>query len=150
MTFRWWWFPGYLLALPGSLLGLVLAILYVPRRWRFSQGCIEAIAPKMIGRPAAQTHGFIIYYASDRLREWEAIRVHERVHVVQGLIGSVFYILAYALSFAGIYVWRVVRHGDWDWRSAYLMIPFEKQAHRIRAEFEQGKRPDAWGSRDGQ
>jgi hypothetical protein len=143
MRFSWWFLPGYLWSLPGTVLGLILAVWYWPRQWRISEGCIEAVAgDRIFGKPGAQTHGWLIYYRDEKARDRQGLRVHERVHVVQGFVGGVFYMLAYGLHF----LWNFAKNRFRDWDSAYRAIWAEKQAYRIQAEFNQGKRPDAWGS----
>jgi hypothetical protein len=148
MKFRWWYYLLYPLALPHTLLGLLVALIYRPTSWRWSDGCIEAVAGDRIwGKPGAQTWGFLIYYRSENARAYEALRVHERVHVFQGIVGSVFFMLAYGAHF----LWNYAFPKGWDgaprWYRAYRGICFEKQAYRFDGEFSQRKRPGAWGSK---
>ncbi len=147
MNPRWrFFFPGYLIALPHTIIGLILAVVYRAHTWRISAGCIEVIAgtferdgrrvTRIFGRPAAQTHGFLIVYADEDARADIEIRVHERVHVVQGMIGGPLYVIAYGLTFLWFYLWNV-RAG---WYAAYMRIPFERQAYPI------GRTRKGWGA----
>lgn len=127
-----------------TLVGLVLAIPYGAHSWRWSSGCLEAETKRMLGHPWAQTHGLVIFYANGEARKLAAIRVHERVHVVQGFAGPLF-MLAYGLCF----LWGLIRppakfEGLPRWYAAYRSIWFERQAYRIQDQFSEGKRPDAW------
>ena len=137
MSPGWKWFlPGYLFALPHTLFGLLLLVFYRPSSFRWSAGCIEVVASKIWFRPNAQTHGWMIYYSGINERESAELRVHERVHVVQGfLLGPLFPIL-YGLMFA----WYFLRSPKDGWYPAYMKIPFEKQAYPI------GHRKTGWGS----
>jgi hypothetical protein len=124
----------------------VLALAYRPQSWHWSDGALEIVAgtfkrdgkdkTRIWGRPGAQTHGWIIYYASTKKRDDEGIRVHERVHVTQGMIGGPFYVVAYV----GHWLWLLVfppaaRTPDEPrWHRAYRGIWAEKMAYRIQAE----------------
>lgn len=146
MTRYLWYWLLYPMLIPHTLLGLILAIPYRAHSWRWSDGCIEVIAEKMVGRPWAQTHGFVIFYVDDKVRDMAQLRVHERVHVVQGFAGPLF-MLAYSVAF----LYGLCRpcpefRGLPRWYAAYRSIPFERQAYRIQDEYSAGKRPDAWGS----
>ena len=157
MVFRKWYYLLYPLLLPHTLIGLLLALFYRPSSWRWSQGCLEAIVPKqrMLGQPDAQTHGCIIYYASESdrgeltgpvspamYRRSTQLRVHERVHVYQGLVLGPTYPVLYGLTFLVAFA----KQGFKNWWAAYMKIPFEKQAYRIEGEYVNGKRLNAWGS----
>ncbi len=142
---RWWkWYlPGYLLLLPMTLGGCALALfVYRATFWRWHDGCLEVVggrhpdgSTRIWGKPGAQTLGAMIVYADIFQMGRPDLRVHERVHVVQGMIGGPLFALAYGLSFLAIWVWR--RRG---WKDAYYAIPFERQAYRI------GDRATGWGS----
>jgi len=143
MQYHWYYFLGYVWSLPGTVLGLLLALVYRPKKWRWSQGCLEAIGgDKIWGKPGAQTHGWIIYYRDERAQANEVLRVHERVHVIQAFIGGIFYMLIYG----GHFLWNWARDDFGPWVRAYRKICWEKQAYHIDAEFEAGQRPGAWGS----
>ena len=136
MSPRWRWFLlGYLLALPHTLVGLLLALVYRSREWRWSDGCLECIAgskdrrTRIWGQPWAQTHGFLIIYDCEAHRETPWLRVHERVHVFQGFVGSVFFPIAYGVCFTAHFVWT----GCKNWWRSYEAIPFERAA-RARAD----------------
>lgn len=130
-----WWLPGYVLALPHTLVGLVLAVVYRSHGWRWSSGCLEAIGgtferdgrtvTRIWGRPGAQTHGWLILYASERAREVVPLRAHERVHVVQAFVGGPLYALAYGACFLVLFAAQGFR----DWHRAYMRSPFEVQAY---------------------
>lgn len=135
--------PGYLLALAHTVVGLALALVYRSHSWRWSDGCMEALAGRLPdgrtriwGRPSAQTHGWLILYADARVRESPRLRAHERVHVVQGFVGGPLFPIAYGLSFLVLFAADRFR----SWRNAYLAIPFERHARAVEG------RPGAWGS----
>jgi hypothetical protein len=143
MNPKWKWFlPGYLFALPHTLIGLILTLIwYRPRAWRFADGVLECTAgrtkngrTRIWGRPGAQTHGFLVVYASGASRRFLPLRRHERAHIVQGFLGGPLYVILYGLTFA----WNYLRLREW--RAAYLAIPFEKYARSI-------ERNKGWGDR---
>ena len=134
MSRAWrWWLPGYLMNMPMTLVGLLLcALVYRAHSWRWSEGCIECIGGDRIwGRPGAQTLGIVIVYADDHQRRRKDLRVHERVHVVQGAVGGILFALAYGVSF----LWFWVGSGFAHWHDAYMRIPFEVQAYARQAAF---------------
>ncbi len=138
---------GYIWSAPHSIVGLLLALYYWPKAWRISEGCIEAIPRNTIigGKGVgAQTHGCVIYYRDEKARSWKSLRVHERRHVLQGMIGGVFFVLAYV----GTFLWFYLRAPDKGWYPAYMEIPFEKAAYRYSDEFARGLHADAWGSKE--
>ena len=137
MTFHRWYIPLYLFAIPHTVVGLLLALVYVPTSIRWSAGCIEIIPRWIAFKPAAQTHGFVIFYADEAARADADMRVHERIHVAQGLVGGPFFVLAYLTCFL-YYLARF--RGQGGWLRAYMEIPFERQAYRL-----QSRRP-AWGA----
>lgn len=147
MSRTWRWFvPGYLWSILNTLVGLVLALIYRCHSWRWSEGCLEAIGGKhadgttrIFGRPAAQTHGWLILYSEDRWRGSRAIRVHERVHVVQAFVGGPLFMLAYVACFA----WSFASQGFTDWWAAYRKNPFEGAAYE-----RQVRSGSLWGSVD--
>jgi hypothetical protein len=96
----------------------------------------------MIGNPAAQTHGWLIFYATEDYRLRNAgLRVHERVHVTQSFWGGPFFLLAYALHF----LWRWVDLRNW--RAAYWGVWAECQAYETQYDFLEGKLPGQWGDK---
>ena len=151
MIWRWW----YLLLVPFTLLNvlasLLLAIPYGVERVRWSRGCLEIMAKRRAdgrtriwGQPGAQSLGCpVIWYASERAWADAGLRVHERCHVVQGILGlGIPFGLAYGLHF--LWEWALVGFGAW--RPAYRRIWAERQAYRIQDEFEAGQREGAWGA----
>ena len=131
MSKRWKWFlPGYLLALPGTLVGLLLALYYRPARWYWSDGCIEAALPtgrNLIGGSwvGAQTFGTLIFYRTEKNRMSSMVRVHERCHVVQAMVLTApLFIVTYAIHF----LWEFLVVGE-DFENAYLSIWAERQAY---------------------
>jgi hypothetical protein len=131
--------PGYLWALPHTLVGLLLWPAYGGRaRWR--DGCVEIVATRAIwGRPDAQTHGWIIFLQTEADTRDVGLAVHERTHVLQGFFGGPLYVVAYVLCFLALWAWQ-----RRSWRDAYAANPFEKQAYRRQAEYYRGRR-DLWG-----
>jgi len=129
---------GHLLNIPMTIIGLLLfSLVYRATDWRWSDGCIECIGGDRIwGRPGAQTLGGAICYADERQRSRVDLRVHERVHVVQGMCGSVLYSLTYGLAF----LWFYLSDPKMGWKVAYYQIPFEVQAYRI------GDKAKGWGA----
>ena len=112
---------GYIWATPLTLIGFALSLAYWPRSWRVRAGALEAIAENtMIGAPDAQTHGWLIYYRSDAMRNDRMLQIHELTHVAQGKRWGVFFGIAYAAEF--FYLWASRRAG---WRDAYRNISWE-------------------------
>ncbi len=144
MSRSWKYFLiGYLLALPHTLIGLILAVIYRCRNFAWNDGCLEATAgvlpgggTRIWGRPWAQTHGWLIIYDNEEHRARASLRVHERCHVVQAFIGGPLYMIAYGFCFA----WIFALLGFKDWKTAYRKNPFEDQA------YDREKLPDKWGS----
>lgn len=143
---------GYLWSLPHTIIGVLLALLYRSRSWRWSDGALEVVAGEIVrdgrhktriwGRPAAVTHGCLIIYASADRRETDAgLRVHERVHVTQGMIGGPLYVVAYV----GHWLWLLVfppaphRPDEPRWKRAYRGIWAERMAYRIQDEYERSQ-----------
>jgi len=149
MSPKWkWYLPGYILALPHTLVGILIALVfYRCHSWRWSDGCLECIGgtnsegrSRIWGRPMAQTHGWLII-SEDRYAQLDIdIRVHERVHVVQGFIGGPLYVLAYGAHF----LYTFARGGGKDWYATYAANPFERQAYATRRKH--GDYAGAWGS----
>jgi len=149
---RWRYYHLLLLpfVIPNMITSLLLAIPYGVENWRFSRGCLEFVAKKrngktrIWGRPGAQSLGCpIIWYASTDKWDRADLRVHERCHVIQGLLGlGIPFGIAYGLHFMWNWTWC----GFGAWRPAYLGIWAERQAYRIQGEFFRGERPDAWGA----
>lgn len=137
MNPKWQFFViGYLMALPATILGLLTAVLYHRAgSFRWSDGCIECLSPKLKSQGwGGQTWGFLLIYADEHNRSHNGIRVHERVHVVQGfLLGPLFPIAYFAIYLSS----RILGNGP---HVAYYTNPFEAQAYR-KDEQTEGK----WG-----
>lgn len=135
--------------IPNIAISLLLALPYGVRSWRWSDGCLELVArerngrTRIWGRPAAQSLGCnVIWYSSEHAMNNDALRVHERCHVVQGLLClGVPFLVGYALLF--LYYWA--KGGFGEWYDAYIQNPFERQAYRVQREYMHGDRPGAWG-----
>jgi hypothetical protein len=149
MTWRWWYFLLVPFTALNVLASLLLAMPYGVRAWRWRAGCLELVAKRrndqtrIWGRPAAQSLGCqVIWYASERHWDDPGLRVHERCHAIQGILGlGLPFGAAYGLHF----LWEWARIGFGPWHSAYMRIWAERQAYRIQDEFEAGQRPGAWG-----
>ena len=138
---------GLIWSMPHTIVGLLLCIVYRPRKVRWSDGCLEFVSPRIWGvERGAQTHGLVVFYSEDLLRYNEPLRVHERVHVLQGFIGGPFYPLLYVLHFAFNFAVGIGPNIPTPrWHRAYAAICFEQQARRITNEWYDGKRPGQWG-----
>ena len=125
------------------------------------------------GRPAAQSLGCpVIYFANERDIEDEGLGVHERVHTYQGVVinaqatcllwpllftvwfdmpGHLWWPLlalgpaGFGIVYGGHFLWEWMISGFGAWQVAYRRIWAERIAHRIQGEFNEGKRPGAWG-----
>ena len=148
------WLLGFLWSLPLTIVGLLLSLVYQPTTVHWSDGCLELVAGRHLdgktriwGRPAAQTFGIVIWYASERDRQSERLRRHERVHTLQAFIGSVFFALAYGLHFLWLLVFvpkdaPTTRRGKPAprWWRAYWGIWAERRARAKEND------PNGWGS----
>lgn len=143
MNRRWKWFlPGYLLALPGTLFGLLMFIWYQPSSVKFVDGCIEAIPRKNLligGRwVGGQTFGNVIFFRDKESQNSVRLRVHERVHTWQAMVLTwPLFMLLYGIHFL------VLLPREDNWVAAYRKIFAEKQAYRIDADYSD----NAWGTR---
>jgi len=150
VKWRWW----YLLLVPFTVLNvlasLLLMIPYGVERMRWKAGCLEIIAKRngdgetrIWGKPWGQSLGCpVIWYASERAWDDPGLRVHERCHTIQGILGlGLLFGVAYGIHF--LWEWALIKFGPWH--SAYMRIWAERQAYRIQDEFEAGQRPGAWG-----
>ncbi len=143
MSPRWRYYAlGYVISLPHTIIGLFMALIYRAHSFRWHDGCLEAIGgtndsgdTRIWGSPSAQTHGWLIFYDSEAMRQYAPIRTHERVHVVQGFIGGPLYVVAYLACH--VWMWVATR----SFWSAYNENPFEKMAYRRMS------RRDAWGAK---
>lgn len=145
--------PGYIWSLPLTVVGLIFALVYVPRSVRWSRGCVEVVPLWILGNPDAQTWGWLIFYRSRVARAEGDLRVHERVHVVQAFWGGMFFAAAYGAHWLWLFLFDPPERvgaldlaGEARWYRAYRGVYFEKVAYRVQAEYRQGLRPGAWGS----
>lgn len=95
----------------------------------------------MIGRPGAQTWGWLVVYTDARYRteDWAAgLRVHEHVHVFQGFILGPVFAALYGLAFVMAYL----ANGR-NWYTAYRAIPFEVWAYHVGDNYKPGT--GSWG-----
>lgn len=84
---------GYMLLLPTTLVGLVLAlVVYHARSFRWHEGMLYCVAATddtgetlIWGRPGAQTLGWLTIGASEAELARADLRVHEATHVFQAL-----------------------------------------------------------------
>lgn len=131
-----YFFPGYLWALPSSMIAFTIAVVfYRATDWRWSDGCLEAIGgDRMWGRPGAQCVGSIIVYRDERHRAYGVIRAHERVHAWQSMLLGPLFLPVYFVIWSAL--WLKYR----DHREAYTRHPMERQAYRLM------RSPDAWGT----
>jgi len=153
---------GLLWSSPLTALGLVLALIYLPKSVRWSDGCLEVVCVWIIGNPGAQTWGIVICCASKEDRDDPILRVHERVHVVQAFYGG---IPVYALGWLAMWAWNMIAMEEADsprypdhlplmykgkprprWWRAYVLIYWERVAYKADHEYDLGTRPWAWGA----
>lgn len=101
---------GLLWSLPNSLIGLLLAIPYGARGFSARDWALVATVKRAIGSPGAQTWGAVVYCVGPgnrrRVDESTKLWYHERHHVTQGMIGGVFFMLAYGLEWFGRLLFR--------------------------------------------
>lgn len=146
MSPRWrYYFLGYLMALPHTLVGLfVFVVFYHARSWKWHQGVLTCVADGGViwGHPNAQTQGWAQVFDSEKSRDSAALRVHETCHVVQAFLLGPVYPVLYGLTFLVAYL-----KADFpsDWRPAYREIPFEEQAYARQAKYTTTPYP-AWGA----
>jgi len=126
---------GYLWALPHSLVGILFLLYYRPESVKWRDGCLEGVGvDNLLGGPwvGAQTYGWVVYYRDDMQFRRGDLRVHERVHVTQSLIGGVFFPLAYGLHFLWLWGFGLRQ----SWRDAYYKIYFESVAYAKDANYD--------------
>jgi hypothetical protein len=155
MSPHWKWFlPGYVWALPNTLIGVCLTLWhmrdliwgsdwYDPRTWynpfRWRDGCLEAAMYSLPGGETilGQTWGWLVLYKHGN-RHPGPIAAHERVHVVQSFLFGPLFLVLYPLWFYWLVrlmprirplLNPVVRiQSDYD---LYRTIPFESQAYKL-------------------
>lgn len=154
MSPRWrYFFPGYVWALPNTLIGLVLLCTwYFPRRIAWRDGCLEVIPHRsLIGAPwvGAQTWGWVIFARDEDQAARADLMVHERVHVVQAFVLGPIFLLAWGLHWIWRWVvllWRFGLGGE-EWKDAYYGVWAEKMAYKVGDACEQDGCDGAWGDR---
>ena len=142
---------GYIWALPHTTVGLLLMIYYGWTKVEWRDGCLEVVAKRqLLGGPwvAGQTHGWLIFFRNEQDQANGPLSVHERVHVLQGMIGGVFFVIAYVLNFlVNMLIFEL------DFKKAYYEIYFEKKAYAKDYEYELARRVTSkdetryWGHR---
>ena len=147
MSQNWkWYLPGYIVAAPFTLAGLLLALFfYWPETIRLHDGCIEMtmrpsrnlIGGKWVG---GQTFGNVIFYRSKERMNDAAMRVHERCHVAQTMLLGPLMLVIYV----GHFLYRLVRYRK-GWLFAYRDIIFETLAYQIAEVFSHDTTQDMWG-----
>lgn len=128
----------------------------------------------IIGNPGGQTFGGrLIWYNMALFVERRITPVHERDHVhMAELVNTIAHVIivppsvilssewgwwiiaaavalaqaAFAISYGAHFMWEWAKLGFKRWREAYMKIWAERRAYRIDDEYEQGKRPEAWGA----
>lgn len=90
---------GFLWALPGTVVGLVLYLCGIPLAWpRWHKGALELRIRHLVPRMAvAQTWGFAILL-KEFVAKSERIGRHERVHVAQWKDWGPVFFLAYPIA----------------------------------------------------
>lgn len=126
---------GYIWCSPLSLVGLLLSILYRPQSIRWHDGTIQLVAgtkngsTRLLGKPGAQSLGCVVWYASDELRNNARLAKHEKYHVYQSMVGSIFFSLAYATEWAVRYVANPSTPAIYPrWKRAYYNLSWERKA----------------------
>lgn len=133
---------GYVWAFPHTLVGFILMPFYGVADWCWRDGCLEVIVKKkMLGDPDAQTHGWIIFYRNARMGDDVGLRVHERTHVIQGMIGGPLFVITYGLFFLIAWAWQ-----RRSWFDAYMANPYEKQAYARQYRYYRGEGDNLWGA----
>lgn len=153
MSRAWKWFAiGYLWALPATLIGLGLCIVYRAHSFGWRDGVLTCIGgikngeTRIWGKPGAQTHGWMQVYADERQLARTDLRVHENVHVVQGFLGGPLFMLAYVVTFLWFFAWGGFR----DWKAAYHRIFFERHAYGVQEAYWRApaeEQSETWGHR---
>lgn len=157
---------------PLLAVNVVVALIYIfawcrPHSWKWMSGTLTFLSSRMVGNPGGQGWSPIVGYANEECRQWAVLRAHENTHVWQELVWAAggllvavplaalgWWLPATIAAFSGGVVWMLAyvghflvnfaRLGFQDWDTAYRNIVFEKHAYRVDAEFEAGKRPNAW------
>lgn len=175
-SWRWLLLPAYPLLLLNVLIALLYAKLWCKATsWQWRDGTLTFIAQRtMAGHPGGQGWSWVVGYSAEDRRDRKDLRVHENCHVVQELLfaaagvpvgvaiillghpvlgalsiatlGGALFMVVYGLTFLAGFATR----GFSDWHSAYMMIPFEKQAYAKQEAYKllpPSKQVDIWGHR---
>lgn len=139
MSPRWrFYYLGYLLALPMTLIGIAAALILGARRFAWVSGVIECVTPRL-GWAAAMTFGQVVMYRDPYLKTIGELAVHERTHVVQGFVLGPLQPILYGVFFA--YAWA--RNPAGGFEAAYRANPFERHAYAVGDR----AKPGDWGWR---
>lgn len=138
---KWFWFPLYVWALPPVIVGVVLALWGGWQRSTWTQGVWVVSVKKIAGGEwvAGQTWSWLVLVRDTGEAPRKTLLVHEFVHVLHCLFLGVFFYLSYGIHF----LWH--RMKGVPYQDAYRAIWTERIAYRQQDEFDNGKRPDAWG-----
>lgn len=164
MIFKWYYIPLSVFTFPTLLVFLITAwLFYRVKSWHISGGCVEVVCGRIFGNPMGQCWGCLgIAYDSQETRRDAVIRVHERVHAVQGIVlnGTVsilglltgywlswWWVVPGLVAFPVVYLthfaWRYLVSG-FDFWYAYRGLWFERQAYDTYDQVVSGRR-DLWG-----
>lgn len=175
-TWRWLLLPAYPLLLLNVLIALLYAVLWCrATAWQWREGVLTFIARRtMLGSPGGQGWSWVVGYRDEAARGHSDLRVHENCHVVQEMIfavlctpiGVALILLGhpvlgtivtatlggalFALLYGGTFLLIFAARGFKDWRAAYLLIPFEKQAYAKQDAYRYAtieRRISTWGHR---
>lgn len=120
---------SYFWALPLVLIGLLLALIYVPLEARVRKGIVEIRVRRIVfgyATTTGQTWGWLVLYKIPSFADLpERLAVHEGAHVLQGRILGPLFILAYPI--ASLVAW--VRGGH-----VYRDNWFEIQARKAASD----------------
>lgn len=100
--------PCYLFALPMTVVGFVLAVVfYRVSSWAWHDGVLGCAAgraqdgtTRIFGKPNAQTWGWLVVYDSEESRQCVDLRVHEYAHVAQAFACSIIGLALCPVAFA--------------------------------------------------
>jgi hypothetical protein len=122
---------SYLWALPLVLIGLLLALLYVPLEARVRKGIVEIRVRRIVfgyATTVGQTWGWLVLYKVPSFADLpERLVVHEGAHVLQGRILGPLFILAYPI--ASFVAWA---RGGHIYRDNWFEIQAQKAASATR------------------
>jgi hypothetical protein len=120
----WYWPLGALWSLPGTVLGLLVALVCLPTGIRWDAGVLVVRVHRCIPSMAcAQTWGIVVLATADGDRP--EILMHERRHTAQWFVLGPLFLLVYPLC--SLYAW--VRSGN-----PYQDNALERDARRAAGE----------------